>query len=543
MLLWEALEEADAVDWYGGPGGWEVGADALGLRVVGIELDGPACETRRAAGMPTIRADASRLYAALALFRGKGCIASPPCQTFSNAGKGAGRQLTAELVDAIRDAFAGRPRLAHHRRRMVRVLRRVLREQHPKARREFVNDRADAYARGALHVVQPARIIAATEPPWVALEQVPAVLALWEVYAEELRARGYSAWCGKLEAERFGVPQTRERAILLARRGAPVSPPEPTHHRYVPGQPRPERLETLLGTLEPWVSMAEALGWGMTFAPGTGNGGATYEGGSGARRVLHGERDAGRWVETGRDGGTQERSCDAPAPTVTAVDAQWRLRMGVQENSCERAASEPAPTMAFGNDSASKRWHPPDDVDPADVVLRGVRLAVVVRRRGDEPAPTLKTRDPHGRRWTVRNGTNSMKHSRDVADMVPYERSCDDPAPTVRSAGQLTVAPEGEHREPPHRFKLRDGANGGRNGGAPRDGGEPAPTLTSRADQMHREAPSGSILLTVEEAAALQTFPPGYPWRGTRSKRYEQVGNAVPPLLAMVALRAVLGEV
>lgn len=37
--------------------------------------------------------------------------------------------------------------------------------------------------------------------------------------------------------------------------------------------------------------------------------------------------------------------------------------------------------------------------------------------------------------------------------------------------------------------------------------------------------------ITVQEAAAIQTFPPYMPWRGTQSARYRQIGNAVPPLL------------
>jgi DNA (cytosine-5)-methyltransferase 1 len=38
--------------------------------------------------------------------------------------------------------------------------------------------------------------------------------------------------------------------------------------------------------------------------------------------------------------------------------------------------------------------------------------------------------------------------------------------------------------------------------------------------------------LTVEEAAAIQTFPLGMRWEGTLGQRFRQVGNAVPPTLA-----------
>lgn len=57
-----------------------------------------------------------------------------------------------------------------------------------------------------------------------------------------------------------------------------------------------------------------------------------------------------------------------------------------------------------------------------------------------------------------------------------------------------------------------------------------------------RQNAEGSVKITEREAATLQSFPPDYPWQGTRSKQFEQIGNAVPPLLARHVLASVVAH-
>ena len=76
---------------------------------------------------------------------------------------------------------------------------------------------------------------------------------------------------------------------------------------------------------------------------------------------------------------------------------------------------------------------------------------------------------------------------------------------------------------------------------------EPAPTVyygarvnTAAWVARPTDLPKTGRQVSVAEAGVLQSFPPGYPWQGTRSEQYQQVGNAVPPLLAIALLEAVL---
>jgi DNA (cytosine-5)-methyltransferase 1 len=72
-------------------------------------------------------------------------------------------------------------------------------------------------------------------------------------------------------------------------------------------------------------------------------------------------------------------------------------------------------------------------------------------------------------------------------------------------------------------------------------------TLCNRQDGNPREnrascrldALTGRSRLTIEECAILQGFPDNYPFSGTKTARYRQVGNAVPPILSQILAEAV----
>lgn len=387
------------IDLFAGPGGWDEGLRMIGRTdVLGIEWDESACLTAEAAGHKRLRADVTALNPR-DYIGAEGLIASPPCQAWSLAGKRGGegdRAACHELAD------------------------RMAAGDDSTDWRDWTDERSPL-------VCQPVRWARELRPEWIALEEVPAVLGLWEHFARIFRSWGYSVWVGTLLAADYGVPQTRTRAILMASRVRPVTPPEPTHAEH------PEGVDLFGGGhRQKWVSMAEALGWGFDSEPsctvssgGAATGGAETFANAGYRRRLADYVNPAPTIVTTRrskDGLIVGRQL--PPGEGENIGGWGWLRGSNQANAAIRGPHEPAPTMLFGHCSNDVSWYPTEE--------------------------DAKPRQP-------------------------------------MSAAE------------------RDGVG---------------------------------VRVTVQEAGVLQSFPADYPWQGTRTKQYEQVGNAVPPFMAAHVLAA-----
>lgn len=205
---------------------------------------------------------------------------------------------------------------------------------------------------------------------------------------------------------------------------------------------------------------------------------------------------AGQTVNTRGDrktAGGNEFSADGPSWALTEKTRSWVLRNGNRPNAAVRAGDEPAPTIAFGNNAARVEWvlrhncadrDRPRDLDTGRQMTRSPETGedFCLRFPISNPSPVVTTNTG---RWA-------------------WER----PATTVCSTDR--TAPPG------HRDRSPAGES--------------------------RFAGPDTVRITVEEATVLQSFRPDYPWQGSKSKKFLQVGNAIPPLLAAHVVAAAAGS-
>ncbi len=231
------------VDLFAGPGGLDLAARQLGIPAVGIEWDNGACTTRAANGLATEQGDV-RDFGPEQFEQANVLAGGPPCQTFTVAGTGSGRKALDQVLD-FADRFVAREPLES-----IRADLSALKDERTGLVLEPLR-----WALQAVDAGRPYEVIV--------LEQVPAVRPVWEKYADLLDKEGYSvAEPRVLRTEEYGVPQTRRRAIFIARRrdsqrlsGIPGMP-QPTHDPFNPL--KKARAARLHGPTDP-VSMAEAL--------------------------------------------------------------------------------------------------------------------------------------------------------------------------------------------------------------------------------------------------------------------------------------------
>ncbi len=330
------------IDLFAGAGGWDEGLRQLGHTALGIETDPLACATAETAGHPRLDADIAHLDPA-EFGSVWGLIGSPPCQAYSTAGKKLGRQDKQHVIACAHELAAGH-------------------DTRPAHLAACADERS-------LLTVEPLRWALELRPRWVAMEQVPPVLELWELFADLLQGHGYRTAVGVLSAEQYGVPQSRRRCFLIASLDGSVQLPKPTHRSYNPR--KPDQVKPGEEGLPSWVSMARALGWPST-------------------RITH----TNCQTDSGRRPRGLSRPASRPSRTVDTMAGVWTVeRLGGalptgfddrRPTRRPRSAGCPSPTLTSSNLSGAAWTHR----RPATTVLGDPRIHT--------PGTKRSRRYPHG---------------------------------------------------------------------------------------------------------------------------------------------------
>ncbi len=189
-----------------------------------------------------------------------------------------------------------------------------------------------------------------------------------------------------------------------------------------------------------------------------------------------------------RHGERPDSPADRPAPTITSkarTDVLLTVKPTANQRGGVRSVDRPAPTLAFGHNAAGWEWV----VKTGQNSQMGGGKTKPYVRGADRPAPTLTAQTGEFWQWER-----------------PATTVCADPripAPGYRTGSERSLTPA---------IPAEQAAAG---------------------DQDGTEA----IKLTVEEALILQGCEPDFPVQGSRTKKFEQIGNMIPPPWAAAILR------
>ena len=154
-------------------------ARSLNIEEDGVEIMPEAIATRDVVGFRTPYNDVWDIEKAEGI-DSRVMWASPSCQSYSAAGRGAGRRALDQVLDAV------------HSRRWEDI----------DSLRDLSHEIGDDGDRTAI-VLTPLAYIHRYRPEFVAFEQVPTVLPVWEAHRGPLEEMGYSVWVGYLASEMY----------------------------------------------------------------------------------------------------------------------------------------------------------------------------------------------------------------------------------------------------------------------------------------------------------------------------------------------------
>jgi DNA (cytosine-5)-methyltransferase 1 len=329
------------------------------------------------------------------------------------------------------------------------------------------------------------QFIRATKPVALLMENVPDILNhggsnVAELVSRSLVEEGYVVAYTLLNAAWYGVPQTRERMILIGfHKATGIKPrfPSPTHHVVLPSG---------------YISAKTA-----------------------ARRVI---QEVGsnhhRWIadpkpEASPATTASEALADLPPLNALKLLASGQLRRGAKDPSEPVAYATSTPTTPYSR--LMREWFGFEAKMTTGHVFRYLPrdYKIFAQMEAGWEYPEIHAHVEN----KIESWLEDRKHS---------GQSIEPSDPEVSEFIALWRIPYSPTKFPNKWWKL--------------DAEKPVRTLMAHLGKdsyshIHYD-PTQARTITVREAARLQSFPDGFEFKGSMNPAFRQIGNAVPPLFA-----------